>query len=136
VVALQVVCHAAAPGQLARIVEKFKEWTDSENVPEDAVDCDPMLTNMMLYWLTETARSSADLYKEELAVSGASEISETPMGIAVFPHEIAPSVRRLAERDNTNIVHWSEFDRGGHFAAMEEPNLRIEDVRTFFRGLR
>jgi pimeloyl-ACP methyl ester carboxylesterase len=123
-------------GQLAWIVEKFKEWTDSEHVPEEAVDRDQMLTNVMLYWLTETACSSADLYKEELALSRESEISTTPMGIAVFPYEIAPSVRRLAERDNTNIIHWSEFDRGGHFAAMEEPDLLIADVRTFFRSLR
>jgi epoxide hydrolase len=89
-------------------------------------------------WLTgrEAVKRRTFLYKEELAVSGETEISATPMGIAVFPHEIAPSVRSLAERDNTNIVHWSEFDRGGHFAAMEEPDLLIEDVRTFFRGLR
>jgi epoxide hydrolase len=123
-------------GQLAWIVEKFKEWTDSENVPEDAVDRDQMLTNVMLYWLTETARSSADLYKEDAPNLATSEISDTPMGIAVFPHEIAPPIRRFAERENTNIVHWSEFDRGGHFAAMEEPVLLIEDLRTFFRRFR
>ncbi len=123
-------------GQLAWIVEKFKEWTDSESVPEDAVDRDQMLTNVMLYWLTETARSSADLYKEDLALAGEPEISATPMGVAVFPHEIAPPIRKFAERENTNIIHWSEFDRGGHFAAMEVPDLLIEDVRTFFRGLR
>jgi pimeloyl-ACP methyl ester carboxylesterase len=123
-------------GQLAWIVEKFKEWTDSENVPEDAVDRDQMLTNVMLYWLTETARSSADLYKEDLALAGEPEISATPMGIAVFPHEIAPPIRRFAERENTNIVHWSEFDRGGHFAAMEEPDLLVGDIREFFRQVR
>jgi len=123
-------------GQLAWIVEKFKEWTDSQNVPEDAVDRDQMLTNVMLYWLTETARSSADLYKEDAVNFGKTEISNTPLGIAIFPKEIGQPVRSLAERENTNIVHWSEFDRGGHFAAMEEPDLLIEDVRTFFRRFR
>jgi pimeloyl-ACP methyl ester carboxylesterase len=123
-------------GQLAWIVEKFKEWTDSTDAPEDAVDRDQMLTNVMLYWLTETARSSADLYKEDRAVAGEPEISATPMGVAVFPHEIAPPIRKFAERENTNIVHWSEFDRGGHFAAMEEPDLLIGDIREFFRRFR
>jgi pimeloyl-ACP methyl ester carboxylesterase len=123
-------------GQLAWIVEKFKEWTGSTDSPEDAVDRDQMLTNVMLFWLTETAGSSADLYKEDLALAGEIEISETPMGVAVFPHEIAPPVRRLAERENTNIIHWSEFDRGGHFAAMEEPDLLIGDIREFFRLVR
>jgi microsomal epoxide hydrolase len=123
-------------GQLAWIVEKFKELTDSESVPEDAVDRDQMLTNVMFYWLTETARSSADLYKEDTSAFGEPEINETPTGIAVFPAEIGQPIRRFAEPSNPNIVHWSEFDRGGHFAAMEEPDLLVEDVRTFFRGLR
>ena len=123
-------------GQLAWIVEKFKEWTDSESVPEDAVDRDQMLTNVMFYWLTETARSSADLYKEDTSAFGEPEINETPTGIAVFPAEIGQPIRRFAEPSNPNIVHWSGFDRGGHFAAMEEPDLLVEDVRTFFRGLR
>ena len=58
-----------------------------------------------------------------------------PTGVAVFPREIAPPIRRLAEQSN-HIVHWTEFDRGGHFAAMEEPDLLIDDVREFFRPLR
>jgi pimeloyl-ACP methyl ester carboxylesterase len=135
----QTLCYGltdSPTGQLAWIVEKFKEWTDSENVPEDAVDRDQMLTNVMLYWLTETARSSADLYKEDLALAGEPEISATPMGVAVFPHEIAPPIRKFAERENTNIIHWSEFDRGGHFAAMEEPDLLVGDIREFFRQFR
>jgi epoxide hydrolase len=123
-------------GQLAWIVEKFKEWTDSADVPEDAVDRDQMLTNVMLYWLTETARSSADIYKEDTSAFGVPEMNATPTGLALFPAEIGQPIRQLAEQTNTNIVHWSEFDRGGHFAAMEEPDLLIEDVRTFFRGLR
>src|ERR687886_202655 len=125
-------------GQLAWIVEKFKEWTDSMDVPEDAIDRDQLLTNVTVYWLTRTANSSARLYYE-FGRSGASwhrvEPSSVPTGVAVFPREIAPPIRRFAERSN-NIVHWSEFDRGGHFAAMEEPDLLIADIREFFRRFR
>jgi microsomal epoxide hydrolase len=125
-------------GQLAWIAEKFKEWTDSANVPEDAIDRDQLLTNVSVYWFTGTANSSARLYYE-FGRAGASwgkvEPSTMPTGVAVFPREIAPAIRRFAERSN-NIVQWSEFDRGGHFAAMEEPDLLVGDVREFFRPLR
>ena len=123
-------------GQLAWIAEKFGEWTDGGLT---AVDRDQMLTNITVYWLTRTAGSSARLYYEAAAAraasGGAPSISTVPTGVAVFPEEIAASVRRLAEQSN-NIVHWSEFDRGGHFAAMEEPDLLVADVRSFFRALR
>jgi pimeloyl-ACP methyl ester carboxylesterase len=122
-------------GQLAWIVEKFKEWTDPEaELPEDAVDRDGLLTDVTLYWLTATAGSSAGLYYEGAKSWGqTSEPSGVPTGVAVFPMDI--TIRNIAERQH-NIVHWSEFDRGGHFAAMEAPDLLINDVRTFFRQLR
>jgi pimeloyl-ACP methyl ester carboxylesterase len=121
-------------GQLAWIVEKFKEWTHAADVPEDAVDRDQLLTNVMLYWLTGTANSSARLYYENLhAGSWGQQPGTTPTGVAVFAEDYA--IRRYAQRSN-NIVHWSEFDRGGHFAAMEAPDLLVGDVRTFFRGVR
>ncbi|MFC6014710.1 epoxide hydrolase family protein [Plantactinospora solaniradicis] len=124
-------------GQLGWIVEKFKEWTDSTDAPEDAVPRDLLLTNVMLYWLTRTAGSSANIYYE---TSHPTDVAPprrltVPTGVAVFGHDVAAPVRRLAERDN-NIVHWSEFDRGGHFAAMEEPDLFVADLRTFFGRLR
>jgi pimeloyl-ACP methyl ester carboxylesterase len=125
-------------GQLAWMVEKFKEWTDSQERPEDAVDRDQLLTNVMLYWLTRTAGSSARIYYERAHANHASatlERSTTPTAVAVFPHENFLPLRRVAEQTD-NIVRWSEFDRGGHFAAMEEPDLLVEDVRTFFRQLR
>ncbi|HEY1698714.1 MAG TPA: epoxide hydrolase [Trebonia sp.] len=123
-------------GQLAWITEKFREWTDGQ-LPEDAVDRDQMLTNITLYWLTGTAGSSARLYLESARSRtwGPLAPSSAPTGVAVFPFEIAPPIRSLAERAN-NIVHWSEFDRGGHFAAMEEPDLLVGDVREFFRQFR
>ncbi|GAA0845435.1 MULTISPECIES: epoxide hydrolase family protein [Streptosporangium] len=124
-------------GQLAWIVEKFKEWTDCADVPEDAVPRDRLLTNVMLYWLTATAGSSARHYWEAFHPSRPPRTgpSATPTAVAVFAADVARPVRRLAERDN-NIVHWSEFDRGGHFAAMEEPDLFTDDVRAFFRRFR
>jgi microsomal epoxide hydrolase len=123
-------------GQLAWITEKFGEWTDGGR-PDEAVDRDQLLTNVTLYWLTATAGSAARLYYEA-AQSGAwgpPAISTVPTGVAVFPREIAPAIRRFAELSNP-IVHWSEFDRGGHFAAMEVPDLLIGDIRDFFRPLR
>ncbi|MFJ5222511.1 alpha/beta fold hydrolase [Streptomyces sp. NPDC088400] len=136
-------------GQLAWIVEKFKEWTHPAEVPEDAVPRDRLLTNVMLYWLSRTAGSSSRLYWEHAHSSpspGADTDTRadtgtgtgpdtTPTGVAVFGGDLARPVRRLAERDN-NIVHWTEFDRGGHFAAMEEPVLFADDVRAFFRRFR
>jgi pimeloyl-ACP methyl ester carboxylesterase len=125
-------------GQLAWIVEKFKEWTDSQERPEDAVDRDQLLTNVMLYWLTRTAGSSARIYYERTHSPYASSVlepSRTPTAVAVFRHENFLPLRHIAEQTD-NIVQWSEFDRGGHFAAMEEPDLLIEDLRTFFRSLR
>jgi pimeloyl-ACP methyl ester carboxylesterase len=122
-------------GQLAWIVEKFKEWSHpSAQLPEEAVDRDQLLTNVMLYWLTGTANSSARLYYENLhAGSFGQQPATTPTGVAVFAEDYA--IRRYGERGN-NIVHWTEFDRGGHFAAMEAPDLLVGDVRTFFRSLR
>jgi pimeloyl-ACP methyl ester carboxylesterase len=124
-------------GQLAWIVEKFKEWTDpSAELPSDAVDRDQLLTNVSIYWFTNTARSTANSYYErfhDAALWAPKERSRVPMGVAVFPNDVA--IRRFAEQTST-VVHWSEFDRGGHFAAMEAPDLLIGDVREFFRQVR
>ena len=122
--------------QLAWITDGFKNWTDSTDVPEDAVDRDALLTNVMLYWLTGTAGSSARYYKEGTETWGEPEPpSPVPTAVAVFPRDIFVPIRRLAE-PNHNIVRWTEFDRGGHFAAMEEPDLLIGDLRESFRDFR
>ncbi|HZS37260.1 MAG TPA: epoxide hydrolase [Polyangia bacterium] len=121
-------------GQLAWIIEKFKEWTDpTKELPEDAIAVDHLLTNVSIYWFTRTAGSSANLYYETTHDPGAwapKARSEVPTGVAVFAQDI--TIRRFAERAN-NVVHWSEFPRGGHFAAMEAPEAFIGDVRKFFR---
>jgi microsomal epoxide hydrolase len=123
-------------GQLAWIAEKFGEWTDN-GLPDEAVDRDQLLANVSLYWLTATAGSSARLYYEAARSGSRGQPipSTAPTGVAVFPREIAPAIRRFAELTN-NIVHWTEFDRGGHFAAMETPDLLVGDVREFFRRFR
>jgi microsomal epoxide hydrolase len=123
-------------GQLAWITEKFGEWTDG-GLPDEAVDRDQLLTNVTLYWVTGTAGSSARLYYETARSRAWAPpaVSAVPTGVAVFPREIAPPIRRFAELSD-NIVHWSEFDRGGHFAAMEVPDLLVRDVRAFFRAVR
>ena len=118
-------------GQLAWIADFFMGWDDTV----DFIDRDRFLTNTMIYWLTTTAASSARPYKEDAAFWDIETVSATSMGVAVFTNDFL-SIRRFAERDNTNIVHWSEFDRGGDFAALETPELLIVDIREFFRGLR
>lgn len=127
-------------GQLAWIAEKFQEWTDSERCPEDAVDRDRLLTDVMLYWLTGTAGSAARIYYENAHSQGEratrpTEPSTTPTAVAVFPAEISIPLRHHADRTD-NVVRWTELDRGGHFAALEVPDLLVEDVRAFFRQLR
>jgi epoxide hydrolase len=126
-------------GQLAWIVEKFKEWTDlAAELPEEAVDRDHILTDVSVYWFTNTAGSSANLYYEAAHDPSAwapKDRSPVPTGVALFPSANEVAIRRFAEREN-NIVHWSEFDRGGHFAAMEAPDFLVGDIREFFRGLR
>ncbi|WP_436848545.1 epoxide hydrolase family protein [Streptomyces asoensis] len=111
-------------GQLVWIAERFAQWTD----PRSTIGDDRLLTGVSLYWLTATAASSARLHRETPRRVAPCPV---PVGVAVFAHDITQSVRPLAER-LYDIRHWSEFERGGHFAAMEVPELLAEDVREFF----
>jgi microsomal epoxide hydrolase len=123
--------------QLAWIAEKFREWTDCDGDPETAIARDVLLTNTTVYWVTNTGGSSARLYYETAHSGryGAGDRVTVPVGAAVFPKEIVRPIRRFAERTH-NIVQWSEFDRGGHFAAMEQGPTLVDDVRAFFRKVR
>ncbi|MDA8371456.1 MAG: epoxide hydrolase [Nocardiopsaceae bacterium] len=155
--------HDSPVGQLAWIVEKFKELTDPEDgLPEDGIGRDRILTDVSLYWFTGTAGSAAQIYYEEISAnawSGAGDWSAdsggdggdstgwddgggdwaagqrgtVPTGVLVSTHDV--TIRRWAERDH-NIVHWRELDRGGHFLAMEAPDLLVGDVRAFFQKVR
>jgi pimeloyl-ACP methyl ester carboxylesterase len=123
-------------GQLAWIVDKFREWTHPRTaLPDEVIDRDRLLTNVMIYWLTGTAGSSAYVgYAQETAWGAAKEPSGVPTGAIMFAHDVG--IRRYAEAENT-ITHWVDVeDRGGHFAALEEPQLLTDDIRTFFRDLR
>ena len=122
---------------LSWILEKFWAWTDNDGDVESAVPRDELLTNVSVYWFTGTGGSSARMYYESLR-SGAAmtpPTTEVPLGVANFPKEIVVTRRRWVERSN-DLVHWSELDRGGHFAALEEPDLLLVDVRAFFRDRR
>ena len=123
-------------GQLAWIVEKFQEWTDPAAVrPEDAVDRDRILTDVSIYWFTATAGSAAHTYYERFndpAMWAPRDRSTVPTAVAVFTTDIA--VRPFAGRLH-NVVRWTEFSRGGHFAALEAPDLLTADLREFFRSL-
>jgi pimeloyl-ACP methyl ester carboxylesterase len=99
------------------------------------LDDDFALTNVMLYWLTGTAASAARLYFENARAPRPTEPTTVPIGLAAFAGDFS-GIRRFAERDHRNIVHWSVFDRGGHFAAHKVPHLLVGDVRSFFRALR
>ncbi len=121
-------------GQLAWIIEKFWSWTDCDGHPENALGRDEMLDNVMMYWLTGSAASSARLYWESFGRMGRDRV-EVPTGVAAFPKEILRAPRSWCE-PVYNIVHWTEMPRGGHFAAFEQPELLVEDVRAFFAPLR
>jgi epoxide hydrolase len=125
-------------GQLAWIAEKYKEWTDSAKVPEDAVTRDDILTAVSIYWLTATAGSSAQLYYEsshtedDFAATWAGPWPlAMPVGVASFPKDAVRPIRRFADGILPTLTHWTEFDRGGHFAALEQPQLLVGDIRTF-----
>jgi epoxide hydrolase len=123
-------------GLLAWIVEKFQEWTDpAAALPEDAVDRERILTDVSIYWFTSTAASAAQTYYERFndpAMWQPKERGTVPTGVAVFTSDV--SVRPFADKLH-NVVRWSEFDRGGHFAALEAPDLLVADMREFFRAL-
>lgn len=121
-------------GQLAWIVDMFKEWT-FKGKERDAlqIDRDLILADVTIYWLTNTAASSARSYYENMRAGDWPAPVTVPTGVAVFAEDVA--IRRYGD-DGYNIVHWSEFDRGGHFAALEAPDLLVGDIRTFFASVR
>ena len=121
---------------LAWLLDIFRNWTDTDDLPTEAIDRDTLLTNVMLYWLTGTAASSARYYKDGLETWGEPEAPlAVPMAVAVFPRDNFIPIRRFAERSNT-IVRWTEFKQGGHFPGLEQPGLLITDLREAFRDFR
>jgi epoxide hydrolase len=132
-----------SPAALAAwIVEKFRSWTDCGGQLENVLTRDELLDNLMLYWLPRTGASSARLYWESIRqvdawISGAmTETITVPTGCSIFPKELQRPSRRWAEKRFLDIRSWSEPERGGHFAAFEQPDIFVEEVRAFFRLVR
>jgi epoxide hydrolase len=120
-------------GQLAWIVEKIRAWTDAGiDLPEEAIDRDQLLTNVSLYWFTRSGASAAHALYESMHAQEWSEPGPAPMAFAIFGSD--PIVRILIDPDR-KVAHWTEFERGGHFPAMEQPDLLVGDLRSFFESL-
>jgi len=122
-------------GQAAWVLEKFWSWTDCDGHPENVLTRDELLDNVMLYWLPATGASSARLYWESFDKPSLDAV-HVPTGCSIFPKEIFRCSRRWAEKRFPNLVHWNELPRGGHFAAFEQPDLFVEEVRAGFRHAR
>ena len=135
---LGVALNDSPAGLLAWIVEKFRAWSDCGGNPDNCFTRDQMLTNVMVYWATRTSASSARLYWESRH-SGLSAqplpFVDVPTGVARYPEEPLRWPRSWVE-GQYNVVHWAPMEHGGHFAAMEQPELFVEDLRTFFREVR
>jgi pimeloyl-ACP methyl ester carboxylesterase len=129
-------------GTCAWIIEKFWSWTDCEGHPENVLTRDELLDNVMLYWLPGTAASSARLYWESFGQMWRRlsrpdrDAVNVPTGCSIFPHEISRPSRRWAATRYTDIRHWNELSKGGHFAAFEQPALFVSELRAFFRHVR
>ena len=122
-------------GQMAWIIEKFWSWTDCDGHPENVLTRDELLDNVMMYWLTNSGASSGRIYWESFGKTNTNPIS-IPVGCSIFPKEIFRTSRRWAEKRFSNLIHFNDLDKGGHFAAMEQPASYLDEVRTTFRKVR
>ena len=122
-------------GQSAWILEKFYQWTDCKGHPENVLERDEIIDNIMFYWLTNTGASSARLYWESFgtAFSGADSSVRLPTGVSSYPKEIIRTPRSWAEQRYTNIQYWNDLDKGGHFAAFEQPELFVQEMRNWLK---
>lgn len=130
--------HDSPVGLAAWMVEKFRSWSECAGDVEKRFTKDELLTTITLYWVTETINSANRLYYEathDVKPPNPTGRSDVQAGIAMFPKDILPAPREWAERW-FNVQHWTEMPRGGHFAALEEPELLVEDIRTFFQNLK
>lgn len=119
-------------GQAAWIFEKFGEWTDSDHHPEKELGYDQMLDDIMLYWLTDTAASSARLYAESFDTDFSPQKLDIPVAVSVFPAEIYRPLKIWGERMYSKLTYWNEAAHGGHFAAFEQPKIFTEELRKAF----
>jgi pimeloyl-ACP methyl ester carboxylesterase len=127
-------------GLASWMLERRRAWSDCGGDVERSFSKDDLLTSFSLYWLTRSFPTAVRYYAESFRMPWAPVHDRTPTlqaptGVAVYPKEIVLAPRRMVE-EHANLVHWSVMPRGGHFAPAEEPDLYVEDIRTFFRGLR
>jgi pimeloyl-ACP methyl ester carboxylesterase len=132
---LGVALGDSPAGLLAWIVEKFRAWSDCDGDLQNVFTRDQLITNVMMYWVTQTAASSMRLYWEHRKSAEVQQFVAVPTGVARYPKEVVRFPRSWVERAY-NVTYWSEMPRGGHFAAMEQPELFVNDVQQFFRTLR
>jgi len=123
-------------GQAAWIYEKLAAWSDSGGQPEKVLGYDKMLDDIMLYWLTNSGASSARFYWENSDLAFFVVGIDIPVGVTVFPKEIYQAPRSWSEQAYPKLVYWNQVDRGGHFAAFEQPELFSHEVRAAFSGMR
>ena len=123
--------------QCAWIMEKFWAWTDSNGHPENVLSRDELLDNVMMYWLPAAGASAARLYWESFSVILAAKPQiHMPVGASIYPREIFRASRRWCEERYTKLIHYNVLDKGGHFAAFEQPEIFVNEVRTCFRQVR
>lgn len=122
-------------GQAAWIIEKYYQWMDCDGHPENIVSRDELLDNVMMYWLPDAAASSARIYWESFGNTGAAPIT-LPVGCSIFPKEIFKTSERWASKRFSNMIHFEVLDKGGHFAAFEQPEAFVDQVRRCFKPLR
>ncbi|HTR61362.1 MAG TPA: epoxide hydrolase [Candidatus Binataceae bacterium] len=122
-------------GQAMWIIEKFWSWTDCNGHPENVLTRDELLDNVMMYWLPDAAASSARLYWESFRQFPTDQVN-IPTGCSIFPKEIFRTSKRWAEKRFTKLVYFNELDKGGHFAAFEQPEMYLKEVRACFRKMR
>jgi pimeloyl-ACP methyl ester carboxylesterase len=122
-------------GQAAWIYEKFRTWSDCDGDPETVLSRDEILDDIMLYWLTNSGASSGRLYYESMNSFRPKHVV-LPVGFSAFPKEIIPTPRKWAEQVFPNIIHWNTLEKGGHFAAFEQPELFVRELRACFGKLR
>ncbi|WP_234831783.1 epoxide hydrolase family protein [Sphingobium yanoikuyae] len=123
-------------GQAAWIYEKFYEWSDCDGDPANIFTADELLDNIMLYWLTNTGATSARLYWESFHGAFSATDLHLPVACSIFPRDIYKAPKSWAEKCMHNLVYWNELDRGGHFAAFEQPHIFAQEVRQAFRTMR
>lgn len=123
-------------GQAAWIYEKFQAWTDNDGDVESVLSRDEMLDDISLYWLSQTAASSARIYWENSPASFTGGRLDLPVAVSIFPKEIFRAPRSWAEQSYPRLIYWNEAARGGHFAAFEQSVIFVQELRAAFRTVR